>query len=169
MKKLKRYIVFTAKFSGLLVTAITGVYASSIAPLPIEIQSDTAVWDQKTQQAVHTGNVVMKQGDKTLKANELIIEKNDAGAIQKLIARGNPAIFDGALTENNPTSIKGHAQTIFFFPSNERLILKGDAELTQAQNIFKGPEVAFDFASKQITAQSSPSSRPTLIYQPETP
>lgn len=160
---------FTAKFLGLLLITIAPVCASSIAPLPIEIQSDTALWDQKSQQAIHKGNVIMKQGDKTLKANELVIEKNNDGAVEKLIATGTPATFDGALANSNPTPIKGHAETIFFFPSNERLILKGEAELTQAQNIFKGPEVAFDFASKQISAQSSASSRPTLIYQPQTP
>lgn len=136
---------------------------------PIEISSDSAIWDQNTKQAIHKGNVIMTQGDKTLLADEIILEKNASDHVEKLIAKGNPASFEGSLESSQPTPIKGHAQTIIFFPNKERLILKGQAELKQAQSVFKGPEVAFDFVSKQITAESSQSGRPTLTYQPQTP
>ena len=169
MKKLKRFTPLNMFkiLCLLLLLPINALHAKPIKPLPIEIQSDSALWDQKAQQAVHKGNVIMTQGEKTLRADELIIEKNNAGDVEKLIAKGAPATFDGLAAGSHPTPVTGHADTILFFPSNERLLLKGDAELTQSQNIFKGPEVAFDFVSKQITAQSSASGRPTLIYQPQ--
>ncbi len=128
-------------------------------PSAIEIQSDAASVQQLTRQAVHEGNVVMKQGDNTLYADKLIIQKDEKGALSEITAIGKPATFKG--------TIFASAKTIHYYPAKQLILLEGDATLIHQQDKFHGPTLSYQIDKQVVFATKSNQERPTIIFHPQ--
>lgn len=90
---MKRRNIFTLVLSGLLLSL-------PALAAPVEITADgTLEWQQEQKKYVARGNAVAKQGDTTIKADELIADytTNAAGKtdITKVVAKGSVSITSG--------------------------------------------------------------------------
>lgn len=136
-----------------------------LAPIPIQIQSDTASFDQRSGIAIHRGSVLLSQGDRRLSADELRVKRDARGHIQIITALGHPARYQGAFEKGHPTVV-GKADKMTYQPEKMILILENHAELTQPPNVFRGPHIQYDLAKKVITSPASSKGRTVLILQP---
>ena len=155
------FILFTSK--------VFAFERLTLSKSPIEIHSDSVHWDQNLHEAYYKGKVILTQGSTTLYADNLRVKHTEEGNIAKVIATGNPAMIEQKQSEPsslNHNLLKGKALTIIYLPANKCLIMENKAELIQGNNLFKGPEVAFNLNTKQVTALSIENERPTIIYQP---
>ena len=59
---------------------------------PVNIEADRVEVDDKKQEAVFEGNVVLTQGTLMLKADRIVVNQGDNG-FQSGVAYGNPAYF----------------------------------------------------------------------------
>ncbi len=129
----------------------------------IQIESDTARYDHQHGKMVHKGHVVVHWQDRVLTADELTLFKSESGEVSELVAIGNPATFDGQLTENS-SSIQGNAEKIQFHLKQNTIMLSQKAELNYGGDLFEGPIIRFNFNNQSVYAEKSDSVRPKLIF-----
>jgi lipopolysaccharide export system protein LptA len=135
------------------------------ANVPIQIQSDTASFEQLSHQATHEGNVVMTQGDHILHADKLTVKKDPKGDLTVLKATGNPATFSGQM-ESSPHPVLATAKIIYYYPDKQLIVLEGQATLDHQQDKFKGPMLSYQLDKQVVSATKQNNERPTITIQP---
>jgi lipopolysaccharide export system protein LptA len=98
-----------------------------------------------------SGNVVVTQGNISIKADELFVETNDQGDSEKLIAKGSPAIF--AQTGNENETISSQAMTITYLVESRVLTLTGSAEFQQGGAKVSSETIEFDLIAQRVKAK----------------
>ncbi len=125
----------------------------------ITIQSDSAQYDHKLGTMVHSGNVVVRWGERVLHADEVIFVKPADSDVQKLIAKGNPARF----VDQSADPVDGTARTIEYVPHTHWLTLKKEATLHRQKDTFEGPSISMNTQTKSIKATKHNNERPTFF------
>lgn len=133
----------------------------------IEIQSDSAEFDDKKGTAVYHGHVLMTQGSRQLTSDTLTIQKDQHGKIKLMIATGNPAHFKAKPAPEKPFS-EGHANIVKYFPNENKIILLENAELTQNQDTIRGDNLSYFLNTKVLSSEPVPGKRTTVILAPRT-
>lgn len=129
---------------------------------PIYINSNQAEFDDKTGKAHYQGNVVATQGARKLHSDTLIIHRGSNNKISLIHATGNPATFEFQTEIDKPTS-HGQAQTIDYYPDEDKVILIGNASIEQAGDTITGPRLIYFFAEKKLRANHPAKGRTTVI------
>lgn len=130
---------------------------------PISIESNTLELNQQQGIATYLGNVILKQNDKELIADKLVIYKNAQGKTEKVLAFGKPAKYS-ASTKDDP--LFGEANKITFFMGNQDMILEDQAKLIQKKDSFTAPYITYNFQTKMIRSRAQEGVRPTIIFHP---
>lgn len=131
---------------------------------PIEIQSDSAHFDQITGNAVHRGHVLATQGQRRLKSDVLTIHRNFAGKIDAIISEGGPASFEIVEDPEKP-KIYGKAKTLQYFPKENKIVLQRAAELKQNDNTIQAATIIYYLDSGKLVTDSNQEERTTVIIQ----
>lgn len=127
---------------------------------PIEITAQQLEVLQQQRQSIFTGDVVAKQGEMTLSAEKLIVFlQQDQDQIERLEAIGGVRVvqFDRIAT----------AEKAVFYQLEERLVLSGNAEVTQGQNKISGDEITLYLKENRSLVQSSKNGRVKAVITPE--
>lgn len=148
----------------LLLPTSWNLWAASFDPnTPVQIQSDTASIDQIKRLAIYSGNVVMTQGIQVLHADKITAQQDGGNVI---IATGKPATFKGQ-RNNSPQPVYATAQTIYYYPDKQLLVLEGNALLQQAEDKFAAPILSYQIDTQMITANKQSNERPTITIYPK--
>lgn len=144
---------------------------------PISIESDHLEVFDKEQKAVYTGNVVVVQGETTMKSGRMVVfylrnsTDNTAGKpaspAPAPAAASGPDLgggtslrkveaFDG-VTIVSKDQIATSREAVYDKDTN-RMILTGDASLTQNGNVTKGEKVVYDLTTGVAVVEASPTS-----------
>ena len=145
---------------------------------PISIESDHLEVFDKEQKAIYSGNVVVVQGETTMKSGRMVVfyVRNTTDAAGGKTAAPAPAAppansgpdlgggtslrkveaFDG-VTIVSKDQIATSREAVYDKDSN-RMILTGDASLTQNGNITKGEKVVYDLTTGVAVVEASPTS-----------
>lgn len=132
---------------------------------PIKITSDTAEFDDKTGYAVHKGHVVLDQGSRHLTADTLIIKRNENNKVYLIIATGKPAHFHAQPELHKPIGY-GKANTLKFYPLEDKVILIENAKLTQDKDEITGPILTYYLNKRLLESTPKDGKRTTVIIQP---
>ncbi|MGE3318103.1 MAG: lipopolysaccharide transport periplasmic protein LptA [Candidatus Berkiella sp.] len=132
---------------------------------PIQIQADSASFDQAKQEAVHLGNVILTQGTHEVHATRLTIKKDLKGRLTVITAVGTPATFTGK-RQNDPHPVYATAKTIYYYPDKQLLVLEGSATLEHVQDKFKGPVLSYQLDKQIINATKQSDERPIITIHP---
>jgi lipopolysaccharide export system protein LptA len=135
------------------------------ASRPIEINSDTAEFDDKLGTAKHFGHVLMNQGSRHLEAETLIIERNAANKIEKITAIGRPAQFKTQLDFEKP-ALDATADTLVFYPEKQTLYLTKNAQVMQDNHRVEGNRLIYFLATKKLISEFTADKRTTVIIPP---
>lgn len=130
---------------------------------PIEIQSKTANFDQKSGIATYTGNVVVIQGARTLHADNLKIQRDANNKINVMTATGNPAKFKSNANPAKPGA--GEAKIIKYYPQHEKVELLNNASLTQNGDTIHGSKLTYNLLTEELKSDSNQTERTTVILQ----
>ncbi|HRE30809.1 MAG TPA: lipopolysaccharide transport periplasmic protein LptA [Candidatus Berkiella sp.] len=132
---------------------------------PIQIQADSASFDQTKQEAIHTGNVVLTQGTHELHADTLTLKKDLKGQLNVITAVGNPATFNGR-RQNDPNPVYATAKTIYYYPDKQLVVLEGSATIEHQQDKFRGPVLSYQLDKQIINATKQSDERPIITIHP---
>jgi lipopolysaccharide export system protein LptA len=141
---------------------------------PIQIQSDRLDAYQEKKVVIFSGNAVATQGDRTIKADRLLIyykdrpggtEKKDikdmeaVGDLERLEAQGHVTI-----TEINRIVTGDHA---IFYYDLQKIVMTGNAVMREGKNIIKGGKIIVFLDEDRGIVEGSESKRVTATIYPD--
>ena len=139
--------------------ASTGVLGIGASKAPISIDADKLQVYDKEQRAVYTGNVVVVQGETTMKAAHMTVfyERNNQEAQATENAGGGPggaqlkrveAKGDVVITSKDQVA---RGDNGVLDRENDRMILTGNVSLSQGENITKGEKLFYNLSTGVAT------------------
>ncbi len=142
-----RKIVFSVFLALILISFSFGEDKRNAEPIVIE--ANELVFNQKSNKAVYTGNVIAKKGDMTLYADkmEILLDKN--GDISKIIATGNVRFYKKPDRE-------GKGNIVIYEKESDTITLKGkNAVLKQGENIVEGEFIVYHIDTEITEVKSN--------------
>lgn len=133
---------------------------------PIDIKANRVEINQREQTSHYFGNVRMEQGSLKIDADEVVVYLTD-GKLHKIIIIGNPARFE-QMPDNSNEIVTSKAERMEYFASEERLLLKQNAEVNQGPNHFRGDFIEYNTLTSTVKANKAQdgNSRVHAIIQP---
>lgn len=119
---------------------------------PVQLKANSAELDDRKGVSVYIGQVHIKQGSMEIFSDKATIYSDDQG-IKQIIATGNPVRFKQKPAVDKPWT-HGRSLIMEYHADIDRVILKEEAELTQAEDRFKGDRIQLDIESDVVTATS---------------
>lgn len=127
---------------------------------PIEISADRLSADSVKNSVSFEGNVVAKQGDVILHADRVFAEyTRGTGVIEKIIAEGNVRVTQ---EDREARAARG-----VFYNLEQRIVLSGDADLTQGGNTVKGETVTIYLRENRSVVTGGEGGRVRAVIQPQ--
>ncbi len=130
---------------------------------PISIEADSLEVFDRDQKAVYKGNVVVVQGDTTMKSAEMVVFYSRAGQGAASAppapapAQEGPGVRRveafGGVTITSKDQVASGREGVFD-RENNRVILTGDVALSQGGNITKGDRLNYDLTTGQATVEA---------------
>ena len=159
----------------LLAGAATALAAASFAlpedrQQPIQIQADESSFDAESGVSTLTGAVQIDQGTLRIMA-ETVTVTDDNGRLVRIVAQGepaSPATYRQRLNVGEPL-VYAEAQEIDYAVGEERIELRGQALLTQADREFAGEAIFYDIKEGRVTARSEQPGGVRFKWQPKPP
>ncbi len=164
MKKMLWHIVlllvlsFSAAASGL--AEENSALDSYSSDQPIEIASDRLEGNDQAGNAKFSGNVVAKQGDVTIYAEELsILYQSGSRDIEKIIALNGVRIVQGERTATGNKAI--------FFNQQGKVVLSGNPKVHQGQDFVQGDEITVFLNEERSVVTGKDGGRVNAVFHPQ--
>ncbi len=136
-------------------------YAEKQKP-PVVIEADKLTYLKKKNEAIYTGNVVVKKGDFTLFADKMYVffkqnSKDKKSKIDKIIAIGNVHFTKGVY--------KGKAEKLEYYEDKKIIKLIGNAVLEKEGNIIEGDVIVYNLFTEEAKVSGNKRRVKTIIIQ----
>ncbi len=153
---MSRALPANLKTLGLSLALIPSAY-SVAEPSRIQIEGDSAIFDQASKTVTYAGSVTATQGDLVIEGERLIVALV-ADEVDTIRTTGSPAKFSmPQLSEDTNVAQRGKLQasalTILFAPASNQLQLLGNAVLQQGSNVIRSDEIIYNVNAKEISAK----------------
>jgi lipopolysaccharide export system protein LptA len=133
---------------------------------PVNISSDSLEYSNKDNTAIFRGNVVARQGDMSMFADQMEAtyagksgEKNEKGGIKELAATGNVKIIQG---ERIATG-----QKIVFYGDEQKIVATGNPRVWQGNNVIVGNKITVYLKQDRSVVEGTPHDRVNATIQPK--
>lgn len=147
----------------LLLTSLVGLQAAyaleSDRDQPVEIESDSAEFDDNAGLTTYRGNVRLIQGTIELLADEIQLRTED-DEIVELIASGRPARYE-QLPEPDAEKLIAQSNRIRYLLDQDMIELSGNASLSQQGTTLSGGTILYDVRKHILKASSDSSEQNT--------
>jgi lipopolysaccharide export system protein LptA len=134
---------------------------------PINIDSNTATYDDATSTSIYTGNVISIQGSLRVESDKLVVYFKDGDA-EKLVFTGKRAKFRQT-PKAGDDDITGEALTGEYYPKKNLLVLIDEATVWQGNGTYSSKLIEYDSRSSVVKAgeTASDSKRVHVTLQPK--
>lgn len=155
-------------FSLVLLTVLWSFPAWGSSPVaidpaadkPIDITAEHLEVDEQGGTAVFTGQVVVKRGEMTVYAEKLVLYSDrNSKQIEKIEASGGVRVVQ--------LDRVGTAKQASFFQQEEKLVLSGEAQIQQGQNLVSGEEIIVFLNENRSLVKSGEDGRVRAVFFPE--
>ena len=127
---------------------------------PIDIRSDSLEADDAKRQVRFLGNVVARQGDLTIYAQEVaIFYAEGAGEIDRIEAYGDVRIVQGDKVATGRQGV--------FFNREGKIVLTGSPRLNQGENHITGAEVTVFLNEERSVVRGQEGGRVNAVFHPK--
>lgn len=127
--------------------------------LPIEITADRLLADSVRETVAFEGNVRAVQGEVTLFSDRLVAEySGSARAIERITAEGNVRVLHAGK--------EGRAARAVFFNQEQRIVLSGNATLSQGENSLAGDNVTIFLRENRSVVTGGAGGRVRAVIHP---
>ncbi len=132
--------------------------------LPVHIDADRIEADQREGISRYIGNVVVKQGGLTIRADRAEV-RAAKGGITRVTATGKPVQFERAATAEVEAA-SGSADRIDFNAERSQLDAYGNVHLRQGKQEFSGATVRYSVSEQTIVIEGEPGRRVQVLFEP---
>jgi lipopolysaccharide export system protein LptA len=136
--------------------------------LPLSVQADKADINHKSGIGVYSGNVLVDQGTSHLQAASAETFTGKNNELKKAIAKGlkdQQAQFR-TVTDPSKPELKATADQIEIYPTKNKIVLVGNAQVTQGTDTFSAPRIEYDTKEQHVVTTSSETGRTTIVIHP---
>ena len=134
----------------------------SCADDALELEADSASYDNKTGVAIYQGNVKISQGNIVLKGDVVEVHTVD-DEISKLIATANPSRL---IRQDQQNAIEAEAQRIEYKMTEGIVDFLGEVKIKEAGKLLTGDHAIYDIRKKTVDMKKK-ENRVRLIIQPK--
>jgi len=131
---------------------------------PIHIRADTAEIDNQAERVIYRGSVQVDQGTLRVTADTMTIEYEEQKVV-RIIAVGTPAHYTQQI-EADDENVKADALTIVYHTRDERVDLKGEANLEQEGSTITGDLIIYDIVAGKVDATAEGDAPVRMVLQP---
>lgn len=131
---------------------------------PIELEADSAEYDQRTGISVYRGNVVVNQGTMRMTADVARLFVSTEGTFERMEAEGAPATFRYQPSLDRP-EINGVGRRVDYVAADGKVVVSGQARFVQGGDEFTGERVEYDIADDTVRADGG-EGRVRFLIQP---
>ena len=134
---------------------------------PINIDSNTATYDDATATSIYTGKVISIQGSLRVESDKLVVYFKD-GEAEKLVFTGKRAKFRQTPKEGDE-DITGEALTGEYYPKKNLLVLIDEATVWQGNGTYSSKLIEYDSRNSVVKAgeTASDDKRVHVTLQPK--
>jgi lipopolysaccharide export system protein LptA len=143
----------------LLATPLSALALETDRDQPVEIESDSAEFDELGGLTTYRGNVRLLQGSIELLADEIQL-RTVSDQIVELVALGNPAQYE-QLSEPNVEKLIARSNRIRYLLEDNLIELSGNASLSQQGTTLSGGTILYDVRKHILRASSDTSEQDT--------
>ena len=129
----------------------------------LELEADSASYDNKTGVAIYHGNVKISQGNIVLKGDVVEVHTVD-DEVSKLIATANPSRL---IRQDEQNAIEAEAQRIEYRMVEGIVDFLGKVKIKEAGKLLTGDHAIYDIRKKTVDMKKK-ENRVRLIIQPRT-
>lgn len=147
---------------------VSALALTSDQQLPMTVQADKADIDHQSGIGIYTGNVVVDQGSSHLQASTAKTITDKSNALTQAIAEGvpgHPAKFRTLTSEDKP-ELTATAEKIEIYPQQHKIVLLGNAMVTQGTDTFSAPRIEYDTQAQHVVTAPSKTGRTTIVIHP---
>ncbi|WP_448569858.1 lipopolysaccharide transport periplasmic protein LptA [Thalassotalea ganghwensis] len=131
----------------------------------ISIDASRQAADLKNKVFSYIDNVVISQGSLQIKADLVQVITDNTTGEKTYLAKGKPATFEQKLEDGTPIYLQ--ANEIKYQPSENIVVISGDAELRQEGSKVSGSIITYNFVTEQVSADSEANDRVKTVLQPK--
>ena len=129
----------------------------------LELEADSASYDNKTGVAIYHGNVKISQGNIVLKGDVVEVHTVD-DEVSKLIATADPSQL---IRRDEQHAIEAEAQRIEYKVAEGIVDFLGKVKIKEAGKLLTGDHATYDIRKKTVDMEKK-ENRVRLIIQPKT-
>lgn len=167
-RRIIQAILCASLFSLAPVIASASVTLERDFQQPVDIEADREFLDMREGIFQVQGNVIIRQGSMTIRADELEIEgfSEAGGDAERFVAKGSPATYEQEIDVG--IFVTASAEEIIYDAVERILIMQGNAELFQGGNVVRAARITYNLEAQQIEAErgESDDERVRNIFQP---
>lgn len=133
---------------------------------PVNISSDSLEYSNKENTAIFRGNVVARQGDMSMFADQMEAtyagksgEKNQKGGIKELSATGHVKIIQRDRIATG--------QKIVFYGDEQKIVATGNPRVWQGENVIVGNKITVYLKQDRSVVEGTPQDRVSATIQPK--
>ncbi len=133
---------------------------------PVSIRADHIEINERTGHALYRGNVRMKQGDITIRAERLEAWQRD-GRTERTLASGRPASFHQAAATPADEATGFTAGRIDYHVRNRIVHATGNAEASRGQDRFRATTLRYEVEARRLSAGGQGEGRVSATLHPK--
>lgn len=149
----------------LLLASLTAAALPEDADQPINIRADTVEYDQTGNRIIYRGSVQVDQGTLRVTAEVMTIDLQDGNKVKRITAQDTPARYQQQI-ETDEEPVRAEALTIVYHTQDERVDLKGQANLEQEGSTLTGDLIVYDIVAGRVDATATEEAPVTMVLQP---
>ena len=149
--------------SAMLCLVLVSAGNISRADDALELEADSASYDNKTGVAIYHGNVKISQGNIVLKGDVVEVHTVD-DEVSKLIATDDPSLL---IRQDEQHAIEAEAQRIEYKMAEGIVNFLGKVKIKEAGKLLTGDHATYDIRKKTVDMKKR-ENRVRLIIQPTT-
>jgi len=162
IKRIKSSLIFAGLALGL---AFSAQAEKADLNKEINISGARTAGDLKNKIFSYIDDVVITQGTLIINADLVQIHTDIKSKEKTYIAKGSPATFKQTLDDGTPIYLQ--ANEIKYEPSQNTVIIAGNAELRQEGSKVNSNTITYNFETEQVHADSDENNRVKTVLQPK--
>lgn len=145
-------LIVTVAFIGLTLSQAVHAQSNDFST-QVSIKAGKQTAQLKTNIGIFEQNVEIIHGNRQINADRLEVHRRAELGENKqlLVATGQPARF--IETQSDGTILSASANEVRYDVANQKLIIKGNAEINQAGQIIKAQSIVYDMEKQLINAE----------------
>ncbi len=144
-----KQVIFLLLSVGILMLPTPSLGLSDDAQQPIQVEADTAEFDDNTGISVYRGKVRVTQGSMVLRGDHVTVTAPDR-RLKKITSKGKPSTFHQVTDEGE--NIDAEAEHMEYNTTANKIILLKKATLHQGKNSFSSERIEYNLITKIVDA-----------------